>query len=201
MSKSEFEIVIANNSVDVRLNVSPKTRFYALLFFIGFTALLMCLLLFGPGKHGNPSMWQGLSSSPANSGGFIFPLVIVLSFPLLMTLFSWRYVLAAYPSNQTVHCDRSTLTVSKVRWFDIHNNDWNIHSYQLADIVRVRYQSVGREKSASIYGLRLTAGGKKLRILPGLEATDAARILEAFKSLGVDVDDDPESFKATSPTL
>jgi hypothetical protein len=46
-------------------------------------------------------------------------------------------------------------------------------------------------RGISIYGLRLRAGGRTLRILPWLKPADAERILLALRSFGADVPDDP----------
>lgn len=190
-----FEIVADENLVDIRLNVSPHSRFYASTFFIAIGVIGVCGVLFLPGKNGNPSMWHDLSSSPVNSGDFIFPLVLLLAFPILMTLLLRRYVVSAYPSGETLRCDRSTLTISKVRWLDIHNKRRDTHSYQLTDIFDIRYQAIAYARGTSIYGLHFIAQGRTQRILPGLTAREADKILKALKALGADVPDDPTLWK------
>lgn len=194
MAEPDFNVEINDQSVSVRLNVSgisPRGRFYACIFFIATLVLAMCGLLLLPGKHGGPSMWQDLSSHPVGSGGFIFPLVLLLSFPPLIVLVTWRYVVSAYPSDETFRCDRSTLTISKVRWLDIHNKKWDTRSYALTEIEKMGYQAIARAKGASIYGLRFMACGKTQRVLPGLKAREADKILQALKAFGVNVPDDP----------
>jgi hypothetical protein len=194
MTEPDFHVDINDQSVSVRLNVSghsPRGRFYASIFFVAFLALAMCGLLFLPGKHGNPSMWHDLSSYPVDSGWFIFPMALLLGFPPLAGLLTWRYVVSAYPSDETFRCDRSTLTISRVRWLDIQNKHWDTRSYALADIVKMRYQAIARAKGASIYGLRFIAGGRTQRVLPGLKPREADKTLKAFKAFGADVPDDP----------
>lgn len=194
MAGQGFDIDVNNRSVSVRLDVSghaPRARFYACVFFIAIGALAICALLFLPGKHGSPSMWHDLSSSPVDSGGFIVPLILLLSFPVLMSLLLWRYLVSAYPSDETFHCDGSTVTISKVRWLDIHNKHWDTRSYALADIAKIRYQAIARAKGGSIYGLRFKAGGRRQRVLPGLKPREADKILKALKAFGADVPDDP----------
>jgi hypothetical protein len=161
------------------------------MFFIAIGALAICGLLFLPGKHSSPSMWHDLSSSPADSGDFIFPFILLLSFPVLMGFLLWRYTIFAYPSDETVHCDRSTLTISKVRWLDIHNSHWDTRSYALAGIADMRYQEIAYVKGGSIYGLCFIAAGKTERVLPGLKPREADKILKALKTFGADVPDDP----------
>jgi hypothetical protein len=86
MPKPDFLVDINDQSVSVRLQVSPRARFYAFIFLIATMALAICGLVSLPGKHGSPGMWHDLSSSPVDSGGFIFTIILLLSFPVLMGL-------------------------------------------------------------------------------------------------------------------
>src|SRR5579872_6413103 len=195
MAEQAFEIDITDQSVNVRLDVStasPRTRFYGCIFFLALGVLGVWVVLVRSGGHGDPSLWHDLSTSPVDSGNFLVPLVLVLSFPLFMGLISWRYVVMAYPSDESFHCDRSTLTLSRVRWLDIHNKDWQTRSYPLADIADIRYRAVASAKGGSIYGLRFLAGGKTQRVLPGITPRQADKVLKALKALGADVPDDPD---------
>ena len=195
MPEPDFHVDINDRSVSVRLNVSPRRRFYASIFFIAMLALMVCGLLFLSGKNGSPSMWHDLSSFPVNSGDFIVPLVILLSCVAFVVLLSWRYVVSAYPSDETFYCDGRTLTISKVRWLDIHNKHWDTCSYAVPEIVNMRYQAIARARGTSIYGLRFIAGGKTQRVLPGLKPREADKILKVLKSFGADVPDDPKLLK------
>jgi hypothetical protein len=132
-------------------------------------------------------MWHDLATHPVNSQGFVIPLVILLGTSALVVLISWRYVVMAYPSEETFYCDRSTLTISKVRWLDIHNADWRTRSYPLDAITGINYKAVARIRGGAVYGLRFKAAGRSERVLPGLGAHDAGKILKAIKALGVDV--------------
>ena len=197
MDEEDISLEISSESVSARLDVSsasPRTRFYVCIFFAAFALLLMCLLLFAPGKHGTPSMWNDLLSSQANTSDFLVPLAILLIVPVMMVLLLRRYIVEAYPSDETFHCDRSTLTISKVKWFDIRNKQWTTLQFPLADVADIRYRSLASAKNTCIYGLRFRAGGRTQRVLPGLTVSDAAKILNALKGLGADVPDDP-SFK------
>lgn len=190
MPNPDFSLDVTDQAVRVRLDVSrrsPGTRFYGLGFFLAVVVLGICALLFEPGKHGGPGMWHDLSSSPIDSGGFIVPLVLLFGFCIGMFLISRRYLIAAYPSDETFYCDRATLTISRVEWLDILNSHWNTRSYALADIEGIRYGVVGRARGASIYGLRFSAKGSEKRVLPGLSSQDAGTILKALKAFGADV--------------
>ena len=78
-----------------------------------------------------------------------------------------------------------------MRWFDIRDKHWDTRSYPVADVVNVRYQQIASARGTSIYGLRFIAEDRTQRVLPGLEARDADKILKALKVFGADVPDDP----------
>jgi hypothetical protein len=191
MADQEFTVDITDQSVGVRLDVSrrsPRTRFYWCGFYIAF---LICAILFLPGKHGGSGLWHDSSED------FTTKLVILLSVVGLTGLYAWRWVVSASPSDERFHCDRSTVTLSRVRWLDIHNKNWHTRSYPLADIKNIRYQAVGSigGQGGSIYGLRFLAGGKTQRVLPGITPRQADKVLKALKAFGADVPDDPEFSK------
>ncbi len=191
MSEPDFNFEINERLVSVRLNgTSPRGRFWAFIFFfIALPALGTCALLFLPGRNGSPSMWQDLSSS----GPDIFACILLLSAPPFMLLLIWRYAVSAYPSDEVFRCDGSTLTISKVRWFDFQNNDnWSTRSYALPEIETMRYKAIASARATSIYGLWFKAGGRIERVLPGLEPREADKILKAVKRFGVNVPDDPK---------
>jgi hypothetical protein len=193
MPEQEFKLEITDKSVLVRLNVPGRARFYALAFFAGVATLLLCVLLFLPGKHGRPSMWHVLSTSSVGSTDFLIPFfLLLLGAPLLMVVLPRRYVMLAYPSDPTFRCDRSTLSVSKVRWLDVNNNHWDTCSFPLAEVRGVRYQVIAQFRTGAVYGLRFAVSGETLRVLPGLKPKDAERVLTALKIFGADVPDDPE---------
>jgi hypothetical protein len=114
----------------------------------------------------------------------------MLSFPVLMLFGTKRYVKLAFPSDETFRADRSTLSVSRVRWLDVHSENWNTRSFSLTAVRDMRFQSIVNLKGGSIYGLRFVADGKTQRVLPGLKPRDAETILKALKSFGADVPDD-----------
>ncbi len=102
-----------------------------------------------------------------------------------------RYVTLAYPSDETFRCDRSTLSIARVRWLDIRNSHWDRWSHSLSDVEGIQYRAIARLRVGSIYGLRFISGGKTRRVLPGLKPHDAEKILTALKALGADVLDNP----------
>jgi hypothetical protein len=195
MSQPEFEIAVRDGVIDVRHEVSkksPRGRFYAGLFFLTVMVLALCAALFLPEKHGRPSMWHDLSTSPVDSSDFIAPLIIIF---VVVGGSSWmcvRYLFVAYPSDETLYCDRSILRVSKVPWFDLRNAHWITRSYPLNEISEVRFAAIASLKNITIRGLRFVVSGKKLKVLPGLEAPEADQILKALEAFGVNVVGDPD---------
>jgi hypothetical protein len=192
MPEPDIDVDINDQSVSVRLNASgrsPRGRFYACISFIAMWAVLICGLLFLPGKGGTASMWHDLSQ------GFIVPLAILVGCSVLMVLLTWRYTVSAYPSDETFHCDRSALTISKVRWLDFTNKHWDTRYYTLASLQEMSYDRIARLRGTSIYGLRVIAEGRTQRVLPGLKPRQADKILRALKAFGVDVIDDSTLLK------
>src|ERR1035437_4761206 len=171
MANQNLQIDIDDQSLSVRLNVSeysPHRRFYACILYIALGALGICVLLFAPQGHGDPSMWHDLSTYPVDSGTFIVGLVILVGTPVLIFLLLRRYIIFANPSDETFRCDRATVTVSRVRRLDFNNKDWDTRSYTLGEIGNLRYEAIAEAKWVSIYGLRFSAGGETQRVLPGL---------------------------------
>jgi hypothetical protein len=198
MAQQTFQIEIDDRLVSVRLDASassPNGRIHACIFFIVLSILVLSGLLFLPGRQGSASMWDGISSSPVGSQGFIVPTVLLLSAPVLMFLGLWRYIVFTWPSDETFQCDRSTVSLSRVPWLDFGNKDRETRSYPLAEIRNVRYQALASVRGTAIYGLRFNTGDETQRVLPGLKPHEADRILKALKALGADVPDDPKLIK------
>jgi len=190
MPKPEFDIVIEKNLAEVRHDVSsksPRGRFYAGLFFIAILIASPSIFLFEPGKHNRPSMWQDILISPIDSSGFIFPICLLFLYFAVMGFVTFRYLFAAYPSDETMRCDSSTLTVSKVAWFDTSNSHWKTWSFSLNEVTEIKYGVIASAKQTSIRGLRFRAQGKTWKILPGLEAPEAVEILKALMEMGARV--------------
>ena len=179
MPDPDFHIDKTDDAIVVRLDVStrsPKTRFWALLFFVAITLLGICALLFFPGKHGRPSMWHDISLAPPGSDSLIVGPVIVLIFPVFMFLVSRRYVIMAYPSDEPLNCDRSSIKMSRVRWLDIQNSHWKTRTYKMSELKDLQYGKVASSRGVTIYGLRFRAAGRNERILPGLNTQQAGII-------------------------
>jgi hypothetical protein len=193
MAEHGFDIKITDASVDVRRDPPPslKGRIRGASLLVGVGFLFLCGLLFLSGKNGTPSIWVELSSKPFLSANFLIPFFILLAFIPLMAWFSTRWALAAWPSDDALHCDRTELTVLRAKWFDSQNKLVS-QAYPLESISQMRFGSIASAKGSTIYGLRFRANGKKQKLLAGLEAPEADTILKVLKTLGVDVPDDPD---------
>lgn len=194
MARSDFEITITDTSVDVRYTpsvTSPRGKLFGFVFTSATLVVLACAVLFMPGKHGNPSMWQDLKAAPLQSAAFFGP---VLGLAFFLALFGWqgvRYARAAWASDETFHCDRAALTISRVPWLDFSNRTWRTHTYPLTEVSAIRYAVIASAKGKSFWGIRFKAHGRQWA-LPDLEAPDAKAILTGLKNLGADVPDDPK---------
>jgi hypothetical protein len=188
MPEPYFQIAIDDQSVHVHLNVStqsPHRRFYVCIVFAALIALVIGAVLFLAANHPTLSTSHQLTRHPATSSSVIVPLMMFITLPLVMILVVRRYVMLAFPSDQTLHCDRATLTFSRVRWLDPQNKHSDTHTWPLTDIAKMKYQSLASSDGNTIHGLRFTAAGRTYRVLPGLNSPDAERILTALKSLGL----------------
>ncbi len=199
MAHSDFSISITDKAVDVKHTPSesePRGKLFGFIFTICVLIAGACALLFLPGKHGDPSMWDGLTATPSSAWGFI-------AFALLLGLFGWqgfRYARAAWASDETFHCDREAITITRIPWLDFSNHTWRTYTYPLADVTEIRFAVIASAKGKPYWGLRFRANGRKWAP-PGLEAPEAKTILTGLKALGEDVLDDPKLDKRIAQTL
>jgi hypothetical protein len=203
MAHSDFSISITDKAVDVRYTPSvsdPRGKLFGFIFIIIAIVVVACAVLFLPGKHGNPSMWHDLVSAPADSSGFLVP---VIGLVLFIGLFGWqgfRYARAAWASDETFQCDREAITISRIPWLNFSNRIWRTYTYPLTEVSAIRFAVIASAKGRQFWGLRFRADGRKW-VLPGLEAPEAKTILAGLKALGADVPDDPQLDKRIRQTL
>jgi hypothetical protein len=169
----------------------PRGKRFGLIFVISMLVVLTCALLFLPGKHGDPSMWHDLADAPLHSAGHLAPIFGLMFFVALIGWWGFRYARAAWPSDETIHCDRQAITISRVPWLDFSDRTWRTRTYPLTRVTAIRYAVIASAKGAQYWGLRFRAHGRRWT-LPGLEAPDAKTILTGLKALGADVPDDPK---------
>jgi len=203
MAHSDFSISITDKAVDVRYTPSvsdPRGKLFSFIFIIIAIVVVACAVLFLPGKHGNPSMWHDLASAPADSSGFLVPVIGLVFF---IGLFGWqgfRYARAAWASDETFHCDREAITISRIPWLNFSNRIWRTYTCPLTEVSAIRFAVIASAKGRQFWGLRFRADGRKW-VLPGLEAPEAKTILAGLKALGADVPDDPQLDKRIKQTL
>jgi hypothetical protein len=202
MIENGFDIDITANSVDVRredaTSDSVGQRLLPMVFFTLIAIFLFWAMMFGS-KHGESSVWETLSSRASNSGDFQSAAVFAF-FAALICLFIFLIgIRMLFPLGNKLHCDRSTFTVSKIPWKNLHGK-WTTSSYPLGEISLVKFGIVygGR---ATTNALRFNAAGKTQKLFTGIQAPEANKILIGLRDLGVDVPHDPDLKKKVDDTL
>jgi len=117
MAHSEFVISITDKTVDVRHTPSasePRGKLFGFVFIIVTIVVMVCALLFLPGKHGNPSMWDDLTGASSTSSDVFVVVMIIALLPGLGGWQGFRYARAAWPSDETFHCDHEAITISRI---------------------------------------------------------------------------------------
>lgn len=190
----DFAISISKDAVEVRLQPSsrsPHGKLRGAIVAAAIVAGVPCAAVIVPGKHGAPSMWQEMSKSSIMSGSLWVLLVALIVLDGFLAWLCFRWSAAAWPSDEILRCDRTTLTISRVPYLDFSNRTWVTKSYALRDIRRMRFAVYASAKGMSMYGFRFETNGQEHKILPSLEAPEALSILKALQGLGVDavVDD------------
>jgi hypothetical protein len=172
MAHSDFSISITDKAVDVRYTPSasePRGKLFGFVFIICTLIVMACAVLFLPGKHGNPSLWHDLASSPSSLSGFFVP---VIGLALFIGLFGWqgfRYARAAWASDETFHCDREAITISRIPWLDFSNRAWRTYTYPLTEVNAIRFAVIASAKGRSFWGFaseRMAVSGHYLALKP-----------------------------------
>jgi hypothetical protein len=203
MAHSDFSISISDKALDVRYTPSesePRGKLFGFIFIISTLVVLACAVLLLPGKHGTPSMRHHLASANSGSSGFFIPIIGLTVFIGLCGWQGFRYARAAWASDETFHCDREAITVSRIPWLDFSNRTWRTYTYPLSEVSAIRFAVIASAKGRQFWGLRFRAHGRKW-VLPGLEAPEAKTILTGLRALGADVPDDPKLDKRIRQTL
>jgi len=120
------------------------------------------------------------------------PLGISLVISIAFLLLGIRYFL---PFGERLHCDRTRLTWSRVRW----GIRWITRSVPFSEVVGASYAIVYESKS--VHGLVLETYDENWKTFWGIEAPEANRILTGLKKLGVNVHHDPEMRHSIRETL
>ena len=189
MAHKDFSVSVTPNAVDVRLTPSairPHGKLVALLSSLGMIVLFNCFSLFMPGKHNRPSMWTDITT-----GSSAFPLSLLAVGNLFMSWVVFRGERGSSPSDETFHCDRNEIVISRTSWFDFQNCRWRTYAYPLSECSDIRFAKIFVAGRSAIDGIRFLAKGRRQWALPGLDAPEAKQILIGLKNLGADVPEDP----------
>jgi hypothetical protein len=127
-----------------------------------------------------------MSDATIESSDFLVPLTILILCGAGVAWSGFRWSSAAWPSDETLHCDHTTLTISRIPYLDFRNRTWKTRSYALRDIEKFRFAVYASAKNSSIYGFRFRANGRRHKTLPGLQAPEAWSIMTALQRFGVD---------------
>lgn len=187
---NDFTVSINKDFVEVRLQPSsrsPHGKLGGAIFSTSTVIVVLCALLFLPGKNNRPSMWQDMANASIESGSFQLLLTVLIVGGVLMAWLMLRWIAAAWPSDENFHCDHTSLTISRIPYLEFRNRTWKTKSYALRDIEKFRFAVYASAKGSSIYGFRFYENDREHKILPGLEAPEAQDILKALQSFGVDV--------------
>jgi hypothetical protein len=190
MASNDINISIKPDLVEVQLSPSassPHAKLGGAIFSVIMVILVLCALIFLPGKHSQQTMWRDMSNAPIDSSAFLVPLTGLILGCVFMGWTGFRWSAAGWPSDETLRCDHTTLTISRVPYLDFRNRKWKTKSYLVSDIKNLRFAVYASAKGSSIYGLRFRSDDGGHKILPGLEAPEAKDILTALQHLGVDV--------------
>lgn len=200
MRTSKYRIQVTTNSVDVECRVPlvssrfpSSTKAAAVGCFFIFSALgLLFLSCFDSGK--NPSLLVMISDSRPGSADFV-EAILVLALDAFLLAVGIRYLL---PFCERLHCDRSTLTWSRIPWVSFGNR-WVTRSIPFSEVVGASYAIVPQSKG--VYGIVLETYDQNWKMFWGIESPEAHRILRGLEALGVNVHHDPEMRESIRETL
>jgi hypothetical protein len=199
MRTSNYRIQVTADSVDVYCDTpfrsTASQRFFGGLAVVCSLAMLY-FPIFRPGR--GLGIWEMLIESREGSGEFklhLFELVFVAAIGVFFLAAGIRYCL---PLGERLHCDRSTLTWSRIPWVSLGNR-WVTRSIPVTEIAGASYAIV--YKSKGVYGILLDTYGKPWKMFWQIESPEANRILRGLKALGVNVHHDPEMREVIRETL
>jgi hypothetical protein len=188
MATRHFQIEIKADSMEASSSESAhgnSRRPGVNLAVMGFGVLMFLWLTFRVDRYGY-TLWRYLAVYPHNSSTYkdnVFGLVMGA---ILCGMFFLAGLRAFFPSGETMHCDRSTLTVSKIPWISF-NGRWHTREFVLSEVTELCFGVLQSGRGDSIYGIRFVYACRKQKMLAGVTAPQAYKILSALKSLGADV--------------
>jgi len=199
MPTNNYRIRVSADSVDVECDTPFRSR-TAQYSWGGYAIACSLFMLYfaGFGHERDSSYLRILAHSRLGSTEFsssVFGAAFILVTVITILGFGVRYFL---PFGERLHCDRDTLTWSKIAWLSFGNH-WVTKSTPLPEIFRASYTIV--YKSKGVYGIVLETYGESWKMFWNIEAPEANRILRGLKGLGVNIHHDPEMRESIRETL
>ncbi len=205
MRTSEYKIQVTADSVDVECDVplrsskfprpQPSPHLIGGIFVL-FASFMLYSLCFGHGR--DPNIWRIVVDSRPGSADFVSNLVSVF-LPLVLGVFLLAVGIRHFlPFCERLHCDRSTLTWSKIPWVSFGYRRVT-RSVPVAEVVRASYAIV--YKSEGYYGIVLDTYDESWKLFWGIESPEANHILRGLSGLGINALHDPEMRVAIRETL
>ena len=102
----------------------------------------------------------------------------------------WAALRSLFPSGQSLTCDRSTLTIGRIPSASLRGR-WRYESFPIAVVRDLQFAPVAFRGRTLVQGIRFKVDNSTKKILAGLKSPEAAQILGALVSLGVNIVHDP----------
>jgi hypothetical protein len=131
------------------------------------------------------SLWRYLVRYRAGSQTFNENLFAVLMLGMVCGLMFTVSLRAFFPSGETVHCDRSRLTISKIPFISFRGK-WQTRWLPTSEVKGLHFAVLQSGKGDSIYGIRFHTVASKDKMLAGVTAPQAYKIIGALKKLGAE---------------
>lgn len=195
MPVGSYRIHSDTDALDVQWRGPAKFRVFGG-FVVAISMAEIYFAIFGHGRDRGP--WADLLSSDPGSprfGSIAFESAVLLLFVLFFLATGVRYLL---PFSETLHCDCSTVTWSRIPWLSFGNR-WITRSTPFAEIVGASYAVV--YKSKDIHGIVLETYDNSWKMFWQIESPEANRILHGLKKLGVNVEHDSEMRASIRETM
>jgi len=191
MANRHFDIAIKPDSVEVSTSESAHTNRRHPSVNIAIMAASVGFFLWQCFRHDRYgySLWRYLARYHAGSQTFNENLFAFLLLAMLCGLLFVVGLRGFFPSGEIVHCDRSRLTISKIPFLSFRGK-WVTRWLPTSEVKGLHYAILQSGKGDSIYGIRFHTVGGEEKMLAGISAPQAYKILSAIRKLGADVPED-----------
>lgn len=190
MPVSSYKVHAGADSLDVQWRGPARSRVFGAFVIV----IILAEIYFAMNRGPWADLLRSHPGSP-RSGSIVFESALLLLLLLFFLAIGVRHLL---PFAETLHCDRSTLTWSRIPWISFGNRRIT-HSVPFSEVVGASYAIVYRSKN--IHGIVLETYDENWKIFWGIESPEANRILHGLKKLGVNVEHDPEMRASIRETM